>query len=35
MPRKKKADQEKKQPVKLNPYGWQACRNAAKFTKAK
>lgn len=35
MARKKKEDQEKKQPVKLNPYGWQACRNAAKFTKTK
>lgn len=35
MARKKKTDQEQKKPVKLNPYGWQACRNKAKFTKAK
>ena len=35
MARKKKTEEEKKKNVKLNPYGWQACRNKAKFTKAK
>lgn len=41
MARKKKTEETpeikevKKDPVKVNPYGWTALRNKAKFTKVK